>query len=860
VYRRIKFMEENIVTLENEIKAFANSLPYWAKYLAQIILSGNSISDTEINNAYLYLLEYANLKEKTNKPEIAISYHDADSGIFRQNLLLSKLQNIEGVNALVENQFIEFNPNLTIIYGTNGSGKSGYVRLFKKVFYSKAPEEILPNIHLDQNPKPIKADFTFISNDEKIDLTFSDKESAEFSQFSVFDGKGLLQQLSDKNEFVFRPAGLRFFERFNDAVKKVEHELNSDIQSKNTTNEFALWFEGESEIKTFVENLSANTKNEEFLRYTPFSLADKENKEKIQTTYDEFLISVKGKEKEISKLNNIKRLLGDNKNSIEKLNHFFSTEYLGKIHKAISDYLLKSQIAKAEGIEKFKSERIVGIGTKEWRNFITAAEVFARNQKSSGHIYPEEGDICLLCHQPLKKDAEVLITNYWEFIKSVAEENLKKAQDALTTEKTLYEKLNFELFIDDNALTSWLYENYPKEIEVLRQKLKELKGFSESIILDINNKTLNNHTEIKISTDTHKTIDEAIDKKIKLFQEDEQSKELEKLLKQKTFYLHKEKYNSYLVKFAKYIKDMQWVRTANQINFPKRKITDLEKSLSDKYFNQRYVDVFNEECLKLNGNFGIQVNHTGSAGKSYKQLKLKGKDPHSILSEGEQKVIAIADFISEMNLSEINRGVIFDDPVTSLDDFRKSQIAKRLVEESEHKQTIVFTHDLVFVYSLLSNITEKSKCSCHWIECQDGKPGYVWPNNTPSYEDMYKNAEPARKLYNEAKKEDCPPNKREFLVKAGFTALRTCYEVLVIKDLFKNVVKRFDDRVSIESLHSVKFDKDLVDELQDCFALCCRYMEGHTHSDKYAYKKPMPQNLFEEIERYEAIKKIIKNS
>lgn len=109
-------------------------------------------------------------------------------------------------------------------------------------------------------------------------------------------------------------------------------------------------------------------------------------------------------------------------------------------------------------------------------------------------------------------------------------------------------------------------------------------------------------------------------------------------------------------------------------------------------------------------------------------------------------------------------------------------------------------------------------------------------------------------------KVDCPPAQREFLVRTGFTALRTCYEVLVINDLFKNVVQRYNERVSVDALTSVYFDEELVNELLDSFAQCCRYMEGHTHSDKYAYKKPEPINLNEEIQRYEAIRTKIRRT
>jgi hypothetical protein len=232
-----------------------------------------------------------------------------------------------------------------------------------------------------------------------------------------------------------------------------------------------------------------------------------------------------------------------------------------------------------------------------------------------------------------------------------------------------------------------------------------------------------------------------------------------------------------------------------------------------------------------------------------------------ILSEGEQKVIALADFISEMQLSEINRGIIFDDPVNSLDEGRKKDIAYRLTRESVNKQVIVFTHDLIFVSNLITFSEEKAiPFVCHWVENRAGKPGQVWLKNAPSYEKEYRNAEPAKKYYTDSNKDDCPPTQREFLVRTGFTALRTCYEVLVINDLFKNVVQRYNERVSVDALTSVYFDEPLVNELLDSFAQCCRYMEGHTHSDKYAYKKPEPVNLNEEIQRYEAIRTKIRKT
>ncbi|MDR0307402.1 MAG: AAA family ATPase [Chitinispirillales bacterium] len=849
-----------VESLETAIKEFAEKLPYWAKYLAKKILSENTISDNDIDNSYSYLLENLKLKEETQKPDISINCNSANTTNYKSDLFLTKLENVEGVNALVENQTIEFSPNLTIIYGANGSGKSGYVRLLKNVFYSKAPEKILQNVHIDSGHKSVSAKFTFKSNDTEIPLNNANKDNVEFKQFAVFDGKSAISHLEQKNEFEFRPSGLNFFANYTNAIKRVEDKLNVDIQGKSTQNDFSILFDGDSEIKTFVQNLNAQTKFDDIKRYTPFSDEDKTKKEDIQKKSDDLRLILSRKNEEILKLENIKKLLTENKTAIERLNQIFTTEALVRVKAAINDCLTKEVTAKNEGIENFKTDKIQGIGTVEWKNFIISAETFAKKQNIKNNLYLQKENNCLFCLQPLSEDAEKLIANYWIFIKSVAEQNAKKALETLNNIKQKFEQLNFDLFPANNTLTTWLTEKYPNELETLKQTLSEQKALAQNIISDIQNKTVSERVEIKIDIEQHTIIETAIDASIKSLKEDEQNKELDNLLKTKTFLEHKEKFNTYFSKFEIYVDNQVWIKKAKKADFAKRKITDTEKNLSNKFFNQKYIDNFNSECKKLNGSFGIEINHTGSAGKSYRQLKLKGNSPNTILSEGEQKVIAIADFLAEMQLSEINRGFVFDDPVNSLDNDRKKQIAQRLASQATAKQVIVFTHDLVFVSDILT-YSENSQLPflCHWIENRNNNPGQIWLENAPCYEKKYRNAELVKKIYLDCNN-NCPPTQREMLLKQGFAALRTCYEVLVINELFCNVVQRYNERVSVDSLSKVIITDEIKNELADSFAQCCRYMEGHTHSDKYAYQQPEPINLNEEILRYESIRKIIKDA
>ena len=510
-------------------------------------------------------------------------------------------------------------------------------------------------------------------------------------------------------------------------------------------------------------------------------------------------------------------------------------------------------------MKNLKTKKIEGIGTPEWKDFITAAAAFANIQKTKNKEYPENADNCLFCHQSLSDEAHKLISNYWLFIKSIEEENVKKAKEFLKDIKQKFEKLNFDIFPDENTLTVWLSKKYPSILASLQQTLSGQKTLAADVVLDIETKTANKRIEVKTNVIGYATIESAIDTTIKMLNENEQSKELEKILKKKTKLIHKEKLNTHFAKIDTYIKNQVWLKDAGKVNFAKKKITDTEKLLSDKYFNQKYIDTFNAECKSLDGNFGIVINHTGTGGKSYRQLKLMGRNPNTVLSEGEQKVIAIADFLAETKLSEVNRGIILDDPVNSLDDARKSKIAERLVKESLTKQVIIFTHDLIFLSCLVTFCEEyKSLFECHWIEKLDDKPGTVWLRNTPSFEKSYKKSGKAQQYYNEAK--NLGPEQRENKLKNGFAALRTSYESLVVFDLFKGVVQRFNERVSIDSLKTVFFTSEIRDELIDCYVKCCRYMEGHSHSDKYVYMKPQLESLKEEISRFDAIQKKIREA
>jgi ABC-type Mn2+/Zn2+ transport system ATPase subunit len=849
---------EETQTLETEVKAFANAQPYWAKHLCSEILAGNEITDATIDITYSYLFEKLGLKEETEKTKLSISYNPNASDDFKEILSFDSITNVEGVNALAENQTIELTPNLTIIYGVNGAGKSGYVRLLKNVFYSKDKKDILPNINIDSGHKPIAATFNFSSEGTNIPLKYPDNSgNGIFNQFAVFDGDIGKKHLSVRNDFSFRPAGLQLFNEFNAALEKLNAKLNIDIQSKIIANPFADddIFQGESEIKTLLVQLSHNSKLEGLKVHLPYTDEDKTKKTQIDKQYDDLKVGLAQKDKALKELQNIKAQIEVRKKNLETLNLWFTQAQLNTVKDSITDCKTKEYTAQKEGVEKFKTDKIQNVGSTEWKALIEAAEKFASIQSESD--YPALGDNCLLCQQAISDDtSKNLISNYWAYIKSVAEQEAKTANEKLTKLKDDYEKLDFNQFPETDTLAVWIKDKYEADLTKLKEELKKQETLSQTFVSNISNKKDIPQVEIQLVLSALDSISEAVDKEIKAYVEDEQTKRLGELLKQKTFLAHKEKLEARYTDIETLHKNMIWVNKANQFNKQsyKTQSTNTEKRLSKEYFNADYINAFNDECENLNGKFGIEIDAKSSDAQSNRQLFLKGNDPSSILSEGEQKVIALADFIAESNITTINKGVILDDPVTSLDEKRKNMIAKRLVSISENKQVIIFTHDLVFVSSLINNATDLNvENVCHWIESTEEEKGIVYLENTPSYDKKYRNAKPVDDFYKLAK--DAGPEEREKHIRSGFAALRTCYETFVIYDVFKNIVQRFNDRVSVMSLSSVCFDDDIVKETIVNFEKCCTYMEGHTHSDKYSANKPDAKILFTEMEAYNALKK-----
>lgn len=146
-----------------------------------------------------------------------------------------------------------------------------------------------------------------------------------------------------------------------------------------------------------------------------------------------------------------------------------------------------------------------------------------------------------------------------------------------------------------------------------------------------------------------------------------------------------------------------------------KSIEELNGRIDDCY-NQIQLDVINSYLEKLNTHIKLEVNKN----KYYIQLKdfvarEYEEDDNTIFSEGEERAIAFAYFLAEVNdlqNGDDERIIIIDDPISSLDLSRKSMISYQIAEmmKSLQWQIIIMTHDIGFIERIEGFLARGVEC------------------------------------------------------------------------------------------------------------------------------------------------------
>ena len=264
-------------------------------------------------------------------------------------------------------------------------------------------------------------------------------------------------------------------------------------------------------------------------------------------------------------------------------------------------------------------------------------------------------------------------------------------------------------------------------------------------------------------------------------------------------------------------------------------ITRRANELVDSHLTNAVVTRFDDE----RGRFDIMHLKVGLSRKSGQTKAEFEVDPQTkltkvtseILSEGEQRALALAGFLTEVALTEGSGPIIVDDPVSSLDRDRSARVAERLAEEACQRQVIVFTHDIIFFNELCGAAENKGiepvTIALFGDKEAAGKidpAGMIWKglNVSKRIGKLKNDFAPLPKLLTTS------PADYEYQVKNLYGRLRDTYERVVEEVIFRDIVRRGTDVIKAQELRYVT--------LSD--ALAIRFHEGMTRANTYSHDNP----------------------
>lgn len=158
--------------------------------------------------------------------------HLKQPAVLGEPISLHRVTQAKGINALPDDQELEFAPKgLTIIYGDNGSGKSGYVRILKNACRTRdGHTNIRRNVEDTTNiPQSATIGFMRAAVQDTFAWTPQATTHAELPSVSIFDTRSANIHVEKTNAVAYIPAPMQVMEALAAACDAVKLRIDAQI-------------------------------------------------------------------------------------------------------------------------------------------------------------------------------------------------------------------------------------------------------------------------------------------------------------------------------------------------------------------------------------------------------------------------------------------------------------------------------------------------------------------------------------------------------------------------------------------------------------------------------------------------------
>lgn len=829
----------------DKLVLWANSNGYWAQYLLSLCFNNEEISQEELDNIiHCYI----------SKSFPSITFKKTESKQ-TSKLFLKSIKNIKNVNLLLSNQEMRFNDNLTVIYGPNGTGKTGYVRIVKSMGNSLDSENMIYTNLLEDDTAPQTADITITSGNTEETFEWNKTVSRNLN-LKIFNSNCVRFSLGNRKEILFMPQDFNFFNIISVATSDLANKTKECLSQLRS--EMALFgiIDGtkvHSLLDLIMDNGNVQKNIDDFIKNNCYDLeiieAKLEELNKKASTLNTDII--------IHKINNKQKI----KNKIEELNSllFISSELYNKdFWQEYKSTLIKASqlISSNVKIEDFVTGLNLDAKQKSlFKDFLLAADKFL---KSKNGVRFEDEETCIFCGQPIKEETKNLLLSYSKFITNDNSDTIRKVVDKIQKTKNKisdcissikqlepFFESEDESFYKEMVKVSATLQNL---VELGYNPLSPLVDFDSSCDLSAFKSTLESTlqkyiAEIKTLSMQKDNIEKAIsDNRAQL----NEYNSIAILLKNK---------NDIVTNINKQL----CLRPLSKIS--NNSLSAIQSKILSTKYKEKFTQCLEDQLILLEAPKNINFAPNIVASKlSLKQTFLDKKyDLSSILSEGEQKVIALSHFIAENLMEDKDNVLILDDPVNSLDLQRMETVARVLVQLAQRKQIIIFTHNLVFIGFLSKYAKETLENEEHTFICLErvdidgkhytGQIKYELPNiETYQYYKKQVNILVSNKT-------DLRENKNHLY--DCFSYMRSALELMVVEKVFNGTVNRYEPDIKMTRFEVINTTalKESACRISALFSKVCRFIPAHSSSPQ-ARIEPTLDILDECYKEFNALDKI----
>lgn len=822
------------VTARSLLVGWANEQDAWVRQLvSDVVVSSKPVTDSQLNAIYrTFLSEKALVADvPPNVPKLRddTSLLDVNTGLF-----LTQLRELKNVNALVDGQAIDFNPKLTVVFGENACGKTGYVRVLKKAAAVRTSETVLPDVSQAQAAKqsPSARISYKLGSDQPKEIEWKDQSGvAPFNRIDVFDSRATALHVDGDLNYVYTPGELARFPLVQQGIEGVRTRLEQNVTAKTqTSNPFLAQFNRQSRVYPMIDSLGAAT---DLTQLKVLAAVSEQEQQETPTLNAEIeALQTTNPTAQLKLAESVKQHLDGLTKAFSAIGRFDLTKYaaaLDRFQKAEQQYENATR-------ESFAGLPIPGLLKEEWRRFIQAGEEYLKSLGNASN-YPAKDEACVYCRQPLGHEAVALVRKYRDFFNNDLRVRLETAGRELDgLRRASQQGIDFadidrrvtELSGNGTSISAEQFveiREFVSRGRAIREAVESRKpaewvdqaAKTASVAKYLEEAQTHNNALVKDLTERRDKREEALrERQAKLL-------DIESRLK----------LAGLMLQIENVVEQAKWVDKAKiqQRKFQGllRSLTETSKVASEQLLNRDFERRFVEEC-KLLGAPAVTLQFPGRQGQVTRKKAVAGGEyrPSDVLSEGEQKVIALADFLAEATLKP-PAPVIFDDPINSLDYKRMAEVVGRIVTLSETRQVIVFTHNIWFTTELLARFEKRPQDCSYYDVARDGAKIGIVSKGTHPRSDTFSNLRGRiNTLIQSAEK--ATGETQAALIEKAYELVRNVCEVIVEQELLQGVTQRYQPNVMMTKLPKINFAglEAAVAAINPIFEDCCRYIGSHS--------------------------------